>query len=635
MLYSVASDGTHVFRAAASAPALLITANLVETAAALPEVYAKLPSTTISCLLGTIRLKQNRYVVLADRHVVTGSILGHAIARLTAFRVVALLLRAGDAEEKRYLELLEGHLRTATLYFSVGGTFDLTRRLQAQLGGGGGAAAAEKAAQGAPLAPAAAAAAAYDPEFCWNGYLLEELEAYPAFVTPVIYGYFKLAQLQAPDHRQFEFALLTRRAVWRAGTRYFRRGADADGHVANFNETEQLLTTAPHDRALGHGTVYLFVQIRGSVPTFWAEINNLKYKPNLVILQRAGGLDATRRHFERALHEYGEVYCVNLVNQRGYEKPIKDAFEQAVAALKGSDGAAFERLHYTYFDFHHECRNMHWERVDLLLKHLIDLGYTSDNYFQYDLATQQTVSLQTKVVRTNCMDCLDRTNVVQLTLARWVLQSQLTRLQLLLENAVTPWLAVVPHLVPIFQNLWADNADAVSCAYLGTGALKTDYTRTGRRTRRGALADFVNSATRYYKNNFADGARQDGYDLVLGRYRPYEAAVVNPFVDRRPPYVQLLPYLMGTSLLVTVAILLFPRGDITGWRNLLAIGLSVLFNVRSLVYMWGNGYQFVNWPKLERVDFLKKVEVTDLDGKSTGVRYEEADEYRVVNKKAT
>lgn len=56
--------------------------------------------------------------------------------------------------------------------------------------------------------------------------------------------------------------------------------------------------------------------------------------------------------------------------------------------------------------------------------------------------------------------------------------------------------------------VWADNADIVSTQYSGTGALKTDFTRTGKRTRMGALKDGINSLTRYYKNNFADGFRQ-------------------------------------------------------------------------------------------------------------------------------
>lgn len=41
---------------------------------------------------------------------------------------------------------------------------------------------------------------------------------------------------------------------------------------------------------------------------------------------------------------------------------------------------------------------------------------------------------QTSVVRSNCMDCLDRTNVVQSTIARWVLTQQLIEIGILESN---------------------------------------------------------------------------------------------------------------------------------------------------------------------------------------------------------
>ena len=64
--------------------------------------------------------------------------------------------------------------------------------------------------------------------------------------------------------------------------------------------------------------------------------------------------------------------------------------------------------------------------------------------------------------------------------------------------------------------LWADNADAISRLYAGTPALKGDFTRTGKRTRRGALDDGMNSLQRYYLNNFIDADRQEGIDLLVG-----------------------------------------------------------------------------------------------------------------------
>ena len=56
--------------------------------------------------------------------------------------------------------------------------------------------------------------------------------------------------------------------------------------------------------------------------------------------------------------------------------------------------------------------------------------------------------------------------------------------------------------------VWTDHANMISVAYSGTGALKTDFTKTGRRTRQGMFEDLSNSVMRYLKNNFFDGARQ-------------------------------------------------------------------------------------------------------------------------------
>jgi len=56
--------------------------------------------------------------------------------------------------------------------------------------------------------------------------------------------------------------------------------------------------------------------------------------------------------------------------------------------------------------------------------------------------------------------------------------------------------------------VWADHADAIASAYGGSAALKSDFTRTNKRTRKGALEDGVKSIIRYLKNNFFDGTRQ-------------------------------------------------------------------------------------------------------------------------------
>ena len=135
---------------------------------------------------------------------------------------------------------------------------------------------------------------------------------------------------------------------------------------------------------------------------------------------------------------------------------------------------------------------------------------------------------QDGVFRTNCIDCLDRTNVVQSMIAKRVLNDALSRLDILRRiedhpsveehfKRVTAQLSpsfpsrstprIILYQVQCFQ-IWADNADVISIQYSGTGALKTDFTRTGKRTKLGAMRDGVNALTRYYKNNFTDGHRQ-------------------------------------------------------------------------------------------------------------------------------
>ena len=89
--------------------------------------------------------------------------------------------------------------------------------------------------------------------------------------------------------RHIQLCLISRRSRYRAGTRYFRRGIDHEGHVANFNETEQLVLVEDNQSSgqlnfNDFSAKLSFVQIRGSVPVFWAEINTLLYKPDLQVM---------------------------------------------------------------------------------------------------------------------------------------------------------------------------------------------------------------------------------------------------------------------------------------------------------------------------------------------------------------
>ena len=106
-----------------------------------------------------------------------------------------------------------------------------------------------------------------------------------------MYGTFDLRPIFIHG-RQLQLCLISRRSRFRAGTRYFRRGIDHDGNVANYNETEQiLLIEGPSGLNPGlnsdsiYSSKYSFTQIRGSIPVFWSEINTLRYKPDLQVME--------------------------------------------------------------------------------------------------------------------------------------------------------------------------------------------------------------------------------------------------------------------------------------------------------------------------------------------------------------
>jgi hypothetical protein len=99
------------------------------------------------------------------------------------------------------------------------------------------------------------------------------------------------------------FALISRRSRYRAGTRYFRRGVDHEGHVANFNETEQIVVANPKRAAVtgqeeSQSILLSFVQTRGSVPVYWAEINNLRYAPDLQVMEQQDTVSGFSCHFQ-------------------------------------------------------------------------------------------------------------------------------------------------------------------------------------------------------------------------------------------------------------------------------------------------------------------------------------------------
>ena len=562
-----------------------------------------------------------------------GYIKGHQVHKVLATNFFPLRERGlHDPDEDAYLKLLETSIKNSPMYFSY--SLDLTSNFQRQ----------------AQANPQHALWQRADDRFFWNRFVQTDLidfangtgvrhsaghqTAVGPFILPVMFGMMRMAQVRIKS-TPFNFILITRRSRYRVGTRYFTRGMDETGHVANFNETEQIVVLNDKSNGLPgfdaqmNGStrkdsletqVLSYVQTRGSVPVFWSEINTLKYTPSLQVRGVETAVDAARRHFDEQISIYGDNFLVNLVNQKGREERVKEAYEQMIRMLVSAPNerarsdystdekihvleatqqkSQYDRLHYVYFDFHNETKGLKWHRAQILLDQLRDnlergkyfrgIQMPADDQGRVDVRTQQTA-----VVRTNCMDCLDRTNVVQSMLARWALTRQLQDVGVLHPGETADDDLTFKNL---FRNIWADNADVVSKSYSGTGALKTDFTRTGERTRAGALQDFSNSITRYVKNNFGDGPRQDAFDLLLGAYIPSSDATAGSlmFVDRRPALIQAMPYVVAASVfMVLLATIARPQPSSTAWPLRAFSLLWLAIGAFCLHFIYNHGMLYV------------------------------------------
>jgi hypothetical protein len=102
-----------------------------------------------------------------------------------------------------------------------------------------------------------------------------------------------------------------------------------------------------------------------------------------------------------------------------------------MVAAAEEDPSIAANAHYIYFDFHTECRKMRFDRISVLIDRLAP-ALEEMGWFHSVSGTGSNSSLDVKVIstqkgviRSNCMDCLDRTNVTQSALARWALTKQL------------------------------------------------------------------------------------------------------------------------------------------------------------------------------------------------------------------
>ncbi|CAJ0651753.1 8940_t:CDS:10 [Entrophospora sp. SA101] len=298
----------------------------------------------------------------------------------------------------------------------------------------------------------------YDSHFLWNKFMIKELLNYRSKLNVTV------------GTSNASLSVISKLSCKRAGTRYNTRGIDDDGNVANFVEGIQVMS---HKIQISRGP--------------------------------AATLPAVERHFNELQSRYGEVYILNLLSQlKDGEFLLCNEYQDRTNDLN-KHGYIYQ---FFSFDFHAICGNSNYENLSILIR---DIGKNleSTGFFLLDIETSSPIFYQKGVFRTNCVDCLDRTNIVQTVISKTVLSTYLHEIECVTHS--------LESLNSRHSHLWAENGDSLSKIYAGTGALKSEYTRSGKLTWSGVIGDATKTVNRFYINNFQDKFKQEAIDLLLGK----------------------------------------------------------------------------------------------------------------------
>nr|CAG8548043.1 11010_t:CDS:10 [Entrophospora candida] len=381
----------------------------------------------------------------------------------------------------------------------------------------------------------------YNEMFVWNHYLLENgfrsLKKDSDWILPIINGFVDQSKISIFGRNIF-VTLIARRSRYFAGARFLKRGVNDQGYVANDVETEQIVsemstTSFNHsgNRSCNNPNYTSYVQHRGSIPLYWSQdVANMIPKPPITLNFRDPFYSAAALHFDNMFQRYGApIIVLNLIktkekNRR--ESILGDELEESINYL--TQFLPENSLKYKAWDMS-KARKGDEDVMDLMEtfaeEYLADTGFfhsgpeASINVIKREeiqgVPQNQRMHLrQNGVVRTNCIDCLDRTNAAQLIIGKCALGHQLYALGIIDQ----PKVHVDSDVVNMLTDMYHDHGDTIAFQYGGSNLVNTidSYRKINQWTSHSR--DLIENLRRFYSNSFQDRDKQDAMNLFLGHY---------------------------------------------------------------------------------------------------------------------
>ncbi|KJH43495.1 hypothetical protein DICVIV_10475 [Dictyocaulus viviparus] len=539
-------------------------------------------------LLGAVRFLEGYYLLVVTKANVVASFGYHSIYKIAE---VAMISIANDglstsSEEQRYVKLFQSVDLSTDFYFSY--TYDLSRSLQENVISADWDNGGERRLNS-------------DQKFIWNSFLLEPLRNNMVgehWLLEIVHGFIGQQQVDLP-FTKLSLTLIGRRSAKYAGTRFLKRGANEKGCVANDVETEQILWDVSSSPNFNLGRFSSFVQRRGSVPLRWSQdpaTRGVVGKPLILIDIHEPHAQTAAAHFRELRAKYGNpIVVMNLVKRREkrrHEGLLHDQFLKVLfltlhpslfhstAVIKAVNYLnqflpLSERISYLSFDIA-RCNKVSNVSSNVLTK-MEEIGFKavqahgwfqsfpmpytrSIDYrsalpdFQPFLSADKRFLLQHGISRTNCVDCLDRTNVAQFGIGRVALACQLYSMGVLdypclslqsdlcrafedmfddhgdtmawqyagsqLVHSIKTYKKISAfQLCRAFEDMFDDHGDTMAWQYAGSQLVHSIKTYKKISAFQERSRDVIQTLSRYYSNTFGDYDKQAAINLFLGVFR--------------------------------------------------------------------------------------------------------------------
>lgn len=475
-------------------------------------------------LLGFIRFTAQYYMIYVTKRSQVAMIGGHYIYQIDGTDMMPLVTAASTRvkterhlDEARFISILGNLDLTRSFYFSY--SYDVTRTLQHNI-----IREREALQEGLPEP----AKGDHNDMFVWNHYLLEPAKKILRnpfdWCLPIVHGYVDQSALSIYWGRVVYVTIIARRSRFFAGARFLKRGANDLGYVANDVETEQIVSEmsttsfhAPGPVLFANNKYTSYVQHRGSIPLHWTQDSTgVSPKPSIHLNVVDPFFSAAALHFDNLFKRYGTpIYVFNLVKSRERtprESKLLHEYTLAVNYLNQFLPKDKQILYHAW-DMSRASKSRDGDVIGSLEAIAEDI-LPKTGFFQNGNDEESGLRLQSGVARTNCIDCLDRTNAAQFVIAKKALGYQLQALGAIEGTSIE----YDSDAINLFTHMWHDHGDTIAVQYGGSHLVNTMATYRKINQWTSHSRDMVESFKRYYNNSFMDAQRQEAYNLFLGNY---------------------------------------------------------------------------------------------------------------------